>query len=160
MSVCGQMAYPALLSYNEYTVIVSTRTSPLSARLAHETLERLARSARRKGVPRSALVQGYVEEGLRMEEHPGIVFVDGPAGRRPALRRGPDVWEVVSTLKANEGSVRATAEVLAIAEPQLRIALGYYADHAQEIDDWIHANEEESARAEAAWRRQSALARE
>lgn len=95
-----------------------------------------------------------------MEEHPGIVFVEGPAGRRAALRRGPDVWEVVSTLNANEGSVRATAEVLAIPESQVRIALGYYADHAHEIDEWIRANEEESARAEAAWRRQRAFARE
>lgn len=105
-------------------------------------------------------MERYVEEGLRMEEHPGIVFVDGPAGRRTALRRGPDVWEVVSTLEANDGSVRAAAEVLAIPEHQVRIALSYYADHREEIDEWIRANQEESASAESAWRRQQALARE
>lgn len=140
--------------------MTADRTVPLSARLARGTLERLARSARRKGLPRSALVERYVEEGLRMEEHPGIIFVEGPAGRRPALRRGPDIWEVVTTLSANSGSVRATADVLAVPEAQVRIALGYYADHTDEIDDWIRANEEASARAEAAWRRQQALARE
>lgn len=94
-----------------------------------------------------------------MEEHPGIVFVDGPAGRRAALRRGPDVWEVVTTLKVNDGSVPEAADVLAIPEHQVRLALDYYADHAEEIDDWIRLNEEESARGEAAWRRRQALAR-
>lgn len=38
--------------------------------------------------------------------------------------------------------------------------LSYYADHREEIDEWIRANQEESASAESAWRRQQALARE
>lgn len=95
-----------------------------------------------------------------MDEHPGIVFVAGPAGRRPALRRGPDVWEVITTLRANGDSVRATAEALVLPESQVRIALAYYAEHPDEIDEWIRANEAESAQAEAAWRRQQALARD
>lgn len=103
-------------------------------------------------------MERYVEEGLRLEEHPGIVFVDGPAGRRPALRRGPDVWEVVTTLRANHGSVGDTAAALALPESQVRTALAYYAEHVDEIDDWIEANEEEAERAEAAWRRERALA--
>ncbi len=41
-----------------------------------------------------------MDEGLRMDEPPGIVFRDGPPGRRAALAAGPDVWEVM-TMVAN-----------------------------------------------------------
>ncbi len=37
-----------------------------------------------------------------MDEHPGIVFRDGPTGRRAALAGGPDVWEVIATLKGGK----------------------------------------------------------
>jgi hypothetical protein len=30
-----------------------------------------------------------------MNAHPGIVCRDGPAGRRPGVVGGPDVWEVI-----------------------------------------------------------------
>jgi uncharacterized protein (DUF433 family) len=96
-----------------------------------------------------------------MDEHPGIVFVDGPAGRRPSLARyrGLDVWQVISTLHANDGDVADTAEVLNIPESEVRAALAYYADHRGEIDDWIRANDEEYDRIVAAGRRQQEAAR-
>lgn len=31
----------------------------------------------------------------RIADHPGIIFKDGPSGRRAALACGPDVWEVI-----------------------------------------------------------------
>ena len=96
-----------------------------------------------------------------MDEHPGIVFVDGPAGRRPALAayRGLDIWEVISTLHANDGEVSDTAEVLSIPETEVRHALAYYADHRPEIDDWIRANDEEGEKVAAAAKRQREAAR-
>lgn len=96
-----------------------------------------------------------------MEEHPGIAFVDGPAGRRPALasKRGLDVWQIISTLKANSGSIPDTAQIMVLTEAEVRIALEYYADHADEIDAWIKANDEEYERIEAASRRQQELSR-
>jgi uncharacterized protein (DUF433 family) len=94
-----------------------------------------------------------------MDEHPGIVFVEGPAGRRPALRRGLDVWEVIGTLHDNNGDVRETAELLDITEGDVRVALAYYADHRAEIDDWIRANDEEGKRIAAAIKRQAEAAR-
>lgn len=136
------------------------RSSPLSVRLPAELLGRLERQAKRKGLPRSVVVERFLDEGMRMEEHPGITFRDGPAGRRAALRRGPDVWEVIATLRANDGSVRAAAGVLTLPESEMRIALGYYGDYPDEVDDWIRENEEEAERAQEAWRRQRALARD
>ncbi len=132
----------------------------LSVRLPTELVQRLERTARRKGLPKSSLVERYLEEGLRMEAHPGITFRDGPAGRRAGLRRGPDVWEVISTLRVNDGSISATAEVLSLPERDVRIALAYFADHSEEIDEWIRLNEEEARQAEAAWHRQQTLARD
>lgn len=96
-----------------------------------------------------------------MDEHPGIVFVDGPAGRRAALaaKRGVDIWQIASTLKANEGSISDTAQVSALSEAEVRIALEYYSDYPDEIDAWIRANDEEYERLEAASRRQEELSR-
>ncbi len=106
-------------------------------------------------------MERYVEEGLRTEEHPGIVFVDGPAGRRAALgsKRGLDIWQIISTLKADRGSVAATAKILVLEEAEVRIAIEYYTDYSDEIDAWIRANDEEYERHEAASRRQEELTR-
>ncbi len=35
----------------------------------------------------------------RMADHPGVIFKDGPTGRRSALAYGPDVWEVIKFLR-------------------------------------------------------------
>ncbi|MDE3102061.1 MAG: hypothetical protein KGJ98_07470 [Chloroflexota bacterium] len=76
-----------------------------------------------------------------------------------AAKRGVDVWQVVSTLKANGGSIPDTARAMVLSEAEVRIALEYYADHPDEIDAWIGANDEEYARIEAASRRQEELSR-
>lgn len=137
------------------------RKAYLPARIPAGSLLRLDRHAKRLGKARSNLVERYVEEGLRMDEHPGIVFVEGAAGRRAALAayRGLDVWQVISTLHDNGGDIRDTAEVLAVPESEVRLALAYYADDRAEIDDWIRANEDEGERLESAWRRQREAAR-
>ena len=96
-----------------------------------------------------------------MDEHPGIVFVEGPAGRRPSLARyrGLDVWQVISTLHANDGNVTDTAEVLNVPESEVRMALAYYADHRAEIDDWIRAYDEVFDQGATAAKRQQQAAR-
>jgi len=51
-----------------------------------------------------------------MDTHPGVLFREGPAGRRVVLSGGPDVWEVVRAIKsarACEPDV-AAGEVLTI----------------------------------------------
>jgi hypothetical protein len=49
----------------------------------------------------SPLAERLIDEGLRMDDHPLIVFRSGPAGRRPALAGGPDIAEVVGAIEAN-----------------------------------------------------------
>jgi hypothetical protein len=58
---------------------------PLSVRLNDATIVRLGRHAQRAHLAPRTLAQRYVEEGLRMDEHPLIRFADGPAGRRARL---------------------------------------------------------------------------
>jgi len=112
-----------------------------SFRLAQDVVDRLDRFAASVGSNRNAVAERFLEEALRLVEHPGIVFRDGPAGRRPGLAAsGLDVWEVVETVADNAGSVADAAECLEIAPRLVDIAMRYYAAYPDEIDAWIAAN--------------------
>lgn len=136
--------------------------APLSIRFEERLLSRLRRRARAiPGATPSGLAQRLVDEGLRMAEHPGIVFKDGPSGRRAAVAFGPDVWEVVKFLREIDErgteAVAAAVEMLRLTEAQVRIAMHYYSAHADEVDDEIVQADEESRAAEAAWRAEQRL---
>ncbi len=91
-----------------------------------------------------------------MVEYPGVVFRDGPTGRRAALAVGPDVWDVVEALgeidERGERAVAAVAEVLALPEEKVRLAMRYYGAFPGEIDAEIAEANRASEEAEAAWR--------
>jgi len=65
-------------------------TNPVSLRMSEVTIECLATRAQRFGMPPRTLAQRYVEEGLRMDDHPLVRFAEGPAGRRARLCLGGD----------------------------------------------------------------------
>lgn len=136
------------------------RTVPFSARWDVEVVERLKRRSEATGTNRSRLALRYVDEGTRMDDHPGIIFRDGPGGRRGALAGGPDVWEVISTLKSGKArgarGVAATARLLDLSELQVRTAVRYYGAYPNEIDERTKRNVAEADAAEAAWRREQA----
>lgn len=137
-------------------------TTPLSIRFDPVLLGRLRRrAAAETGANTSALAQRLIDEGLRMSEHPGIVFKDGPSGRRAALAYGPDVWEVVTFLREIDergpDALAAAAEVFAVDVNRVNTAVTYYGDYREEIDAEIEAAEEASVRAEHAWRVQQQL---
>jgi uncharacterized protein (DUF433 family) len=125
---------------------------PLSVRLNDATIARLGKHARRVHLAPRTLAQRYVEEGLRMDEHPLIRFVDGPAGRRARLvGTGKDVWEVIAAVRDNSGDAVETARYLEIPLGLVQAAITYYGAYRDEIDQWIEANEQEAAEAHAAW---------
>jgi uncharacterized protein (DUF433 family) len=127
-------------------------SSPLSVRLSDETIERLGNRARRAHLPPRTLAQRYVEEGLRMDEHPLVRFADGPAGRRARLAgTGKDVWEVIATVRDNNGDLAATARYLEMPLGLVQAAVTYYGAYTEEIDQWIELNEQETDEAHAAW---------
>ncbi|MGI8461501.1 MAG: hypothetical protein ACR2OC_07690, partial [Solirubrobacterales bacterium] len=102
-----------------------------------------------------------LEEGLRMEEHPGVVFRSGPAGRRAALASGPDVWQVITVFRElderGEEAIALTSSLTGRDADQVRVAVRYYAAYDTEIDSWIEANERAASEAELAWRREQGL---
>ncbi len=136
--------------------------APLSIRFDPEVLARLrSRAASVPGATPSGLAQRLVDEGLRMAEHPGVVFRDGPAGRRPALVIGPDVWELVVFLaeidERGADAVAAAAKTFAVPPAAVNAGIGYYAAFPAEIDAWIAESRAASERAEQEWERRQAL---
>jgi uncharacterized protein (DUF433 family) len=127
----------------------------VSFRFDPRTVERLKRHSEELGTPQAALAERYIEEGMRIDEHPGIYFRDGGSGRRPAvLGTRLDVAQVIETLRQNENSIDETAEYLAITPAQVESALRYYAAYRDEVDEWIEQSREIAERARDLWRRQ------
>ena len=127
-------------------------SQPLSVRLNDATLTRLGARARRAHLPPRTLAQRYVEEGLRMDEHPLVRFADGPAGRRARLTgTGKDVWEVIATVRDNGGDAAVAARYLEVPLGLVQAAVSYYGAYPAEIDEWITLNEQDTARAHGAF---------
>ena len=109
--------------------------------------------AKRADIAPRTLAQRYVEEGLRMDEHPMIYFADGPAGRRARVHgTGLDVWELVSSVRAHEGDVKGTADWLSIPVGVAEAAIAYYGAYPAEVDSWVEMNESASAEGERLWK--------
>jgi hypothetical protein len=126
------------------------RRGHFSMRPQRTTLERLDDRARLSGMRRSELAERYLQEGLLMDEFPGIHFVDGALGRRPALLgTGLDVWEVVKVVRDNEGSVDDAAAYLEIEPRIVGLAVSFYGSNREAVDAWIARVEELSEREEA-----------
>ena len=135
----------------------------ISIRMPDETREQLEATAEAHGKTRSSLTQRYIDEGLRIGRHPGIVFRPGPAGRRPGLAGGPDVWEVVRVVRNMETrGDRAIAEAaswLGLSAAQVRIAVEYYADYPAEIDAWLAKVDAQAIQTEELFRRRQDMLR-
>ena len=113
-------------------------------RLPPGTRARLTQYARRTGLPERALAQRYLEEGLRHDAHPLIQFLDGPSGRRASMvGSGLDVWEVIATVRDNDGSAGEAAAYLEVPLGLVQAAVAYYGEYRDEIDQEIELNESE-----------------
>jgi hypothetical protein len=119
------------------------------------TYERLKRHAAGRAESVSGVGERLIDEGLRMEGHPGIVFRDGPTGRRASLATGPDVWEVAALLRGLRGGVERrvakAAEQLGLSPAQVRAATRYYGEFSDEIDREVAENEDAADRELSAW---------
>ncbi len=126
-------------------------------RVRARTLAHLKRRVRETGRSQTDLAERYLEEGLRLDEHPLIVFRDGAAGRRPGLAGSRlDVWQTVETVRQN-GSVEETAAYLELPVEKVQAAMRYYVEYTDEVDDWISRAQALAEREQATWRRQQEL---
>ncbi len=123
---------------------------PTSFRLPEDLLDRLDAASRAGKTSVTSLVAALLDEGLKTRRFPGIVYRDGPAGRRAALLDGPDVWEVVRDLRHTPGKGTARVEHLAaeVGLPAARICLAvdFYAAFADEVDALIGVDDEAAER--------------
>jgi hypothetical protein len=123
-------------------------------RIESETLNSLRERSAQSGEPIVRMAQRYIREGMRRDRHPGIVFRDGPAGRRAVVIGGPDVWEVIAAARSaperGENLVHALAERIGVPVEKIRIAVSYYGEYPDEVDLFITANEQEAEQLERA----------
>jgi hypothetical protein len=107
------------------------------------------------------LAQRYIDEGMRLDRHPGVVFRTGPAGRRAVVAGGPDVWEIVAAARTaperGDDLVDALAERIGVPSERIRIAIRYYAEYPEEVDRFIAMVEEEAERLEQTLERERRL---
>ena len=141
--------------------------SPSSVRFDPAVLDRLNTFvAANPGSSLSSTANRLIDEALRVQAHPMIVFRDGPAGRRARLVGGPDVWEVVRATKSTrqaephlsaEAVVSLVADTSGVAPGHVRAALSYWAEFPDEVDVFIEQARAMEEQERKRWRREREL---
>lgn len=130
-------------------------------RIESGTLRALRERSAQSGEPIVRLAERYIDEGMRLDRHPGIAFRDGPAGRRAVVIGGPDVWEVIVATKnapeRGEELIDALVEGIGIPSERIRIAIRYHAEYPEETDRFIAMVEKEAEELERTLERERAL---
>jgi hypothetical protein len=119
-------------------VIVVAQT-PINLRLSAERLRELELRARARNMPLRTLAQRYLEEGMRIEAHPLVRFVDGPYGRSAVIVGTDfDVWQVIRHMRNDNARDAAKthdeAGTIGLTEVQIKAAQDYYTAFRDEID--------------------------
>ena len=97
---------------------------------------RLEAMRKRTGIPKSRLVEILADEAERSRRYPGVAFRGSDDRRRAWVIGSPfDVWEVVQAWQdLGQDEVKARKQ-LQLSPRQLRIALAYYREFVDEIDN-------------------------
>jgi len=130
---------------------------PVTIRLDNNLLKAVQARAVRRRRSRSDVLAELIRLALDVLRHPGVTFVEGPAGLRAHIAgSGLDVWEVVMVHRAHKGKEAAILKHLPqLSRRQLTTALAYHRDHRQEIDAILS----EQAKAPAEWDTEVAIPR-
>lgn len=141
--------------------------SPSSIRFDPEVLRRLGDYvSAHPGTSVSSAGNRLVDEALRSNEHPLVVFRDGPAGRRARLVGGPDVWQVIRAVRSArtaepdldaEAIVALVSDTGGVSVPLVRAAIGYWSAYPDEIDTLISRADREEPEARERWQREHQL---
>jgi uncharacterized protein (DUF433 family) len=114
-----------------------------SMRIPEEVTREIEHLAEASGRDFSSMANELLAESVKMRRCPGVVFADGPSGRRARIAgTGLDVWEVIATYKSLDRDLERLREASHwLSDAHLRAALGYYAAYPEEIDRQIARNE-------------------
>lgn len=145
-----------------------TRSTPTSVRWTDPAIQQRLTTftAHHPGMSASSAISTLVDEGLRMHEHPAIVFRDGPTGRRAAVAAGSDVWEIIRSLRdarvheptlTDHARISLVATNAGLTTGQVQAAIGFYTTYPDEVDRMVREADEAEGTALAAWERRSDL---
>ncbi len=111
-------------------------TTQKSLRIPDDVVKDISELAEATGREFSSAAVELLTEATKMRRCPGIMFADGPTGRRARLAgSGLDVWEVIRTYQSlGREPSRLRHAYSWLSEAQIRAALGYYAAYPDEID--------------------------
>jgi uncharacterized protein (DUF433 family) len=131
----------------------------INTRVPQRVKDDLTAVSRRRRLEESELARTLLDEALRREKHPGIVFRTTPTGREAAIEgRRLYVWQIIETVRASQGDEQQAADSLGLRPEQVRNAVDYYVEYDAEIDRLIVLTYEDADRArQLSERRQQAL---
>jgi len=115
-----------------------------SIRIQEKTCKEIERIARESGKEFSSVVNELLDESVRTQRCPGIVFTEGVAGRRARIAgTGIEVWELIAMFRSvNEDPNRLRQAYHWLTEQQIGSALCFYRAYPEDIDRLIMQNEE------------------
>ena len=117
-----------------------------SIRIQEKTCKEIERIASESGKEFSSVVNELLDESVRMQRCPGILFTEGATGRRARIAgTGIEVWEVIATYRSvDEDANRLRQAYHWLTEQQIGAALGYYKAYPEDIERLMKHNEEHS----------------
>jgi uncharacterized protein (DUF433 family) len=119
---------------------MATKSSPFSLRLSRRIYDLVSAEARRTRRSKGAVIESLADEALRCRRFPGIAFRGADWDRRAwVIGTAHDVWEIVAAFQ-DLGSAEAMVAEGALDERQIRSALAYYEEFAEEVDRAIEEN--------------------
>ncbi|WP_419950434.1 hypothetical protein [Candidatus Palauibacter sp.] len=140
--VPGRLVQPRQVVYHVYMSL----PRPLCARISRELESELERVFFEQQWNPSEGLRRILLEWLAVQKFPRMEFRETRAGRRAALRGGPEVWEVAAAAGPGRAMSAAVGQRFAGTRTEaLEEALAYAKEYAGQIDP-IVAREERIAR--------------
>lgn len=118
------------------------KTSVKSVRIDEATARDIEQLRKVRQGTFSSMASELIAEAAKMRRCPGVVFADGPSGRRARIEgTGIEVWEVIASyLALGKDEKRLKKSYRWLSDRQLLAALGYHRAYTREIEDIIEAN--------------------
>jgi uncharacterized protein (DUF433 family) len=113
----------------------------------------VAEIAAKTGQDVQSLVAEMVTEAIKMRRVPGILFADGPTGRRARVGgTGIEVFEVIQVYELfDRDADKVQQDLPQLDRDQIAAAIAYYEAYPEDIRPYLHTEEEEIAAMEALW---------
>lgn len=117
-------------------------TKPITTRVPEWLAREVQEFGREYGRGPSTALRRIVQEWWTRSRLPEIEFREDAFGRRPAVRGGPEVWEIVVVWRAHDRDRDALGRYFEWLDPEgLNQALLYYERFPEDVDATIEENE-------------------